>query len=390
MPSVQWSPLVPSANHRSFRDNLFVENDVQSPRRLGPWFWFKFVLGLALLALAGVKLHDLYQDWLANPQQVTFDGYAFALSATVYFAALLLTFYRWFVLVHALELPFGFGDSLRLGFVGFVSSLLAPGSVTGDLVKMGFIATEQKRRAAAIATIVADRLIGLYALFLVSAILGAIFWREAWPNDWLRRMLLLIWGVTGGGGVGLLILLYVPHPFDWLVPRLGRFAKIARMLAELAEALQQYRYRPLTLAWALFLGMLGHAGFVLSFYLCAVALRGPVAPPPLYLHFLFIPIGMVFQAVPLTPGGNAGANENFFDWLYKLVDPNFKLGVLITLLQRAVTWTVGLLGLVWYIPLRQKTKRAKAQAAMQAAEVAVEPVPPSPLATQEAPHETVS
>ena len=99
---------------------------------------------------------------------------------------------------------------------------------------------------------------------------------------------------------------------------------------------------------------------------------------------------MVVQAVPLTPGGNAGVNENFFDWLYKQVNPNYPLGVLISLLQRAVTWTVGLIGLFWYIPLRHAMKRAQLPSLISPSEVIVEAPPAPPLTTQEAPHETVS
>jgi hypothetical protein len=361
---------------------------LKQPRKYGWWFWAKLVIGLALLAWAGYKLYELYNEWRANPQEVAFVPSAFVLSIAVYLVALLVTFFRWYVLVRAVDLPFKIGDSIRLGFVGFVSSLLAPGSVTGDLVKMGFIATEQKRRAAAVSTIIADRIVGLYALFLLSSILGVFYWEQAWQNDWLRGMLLMIWCVTGGGGAVALFLFLVDVPFDRLISRLGRFARLARILSELTDTLQLYRSRAKAVCWSILLSMIGHAGFVLSFYLCALSLQGSVPTPSWQMHFLIIPVGMVFQAVPISFGGNVGVNETFFDFLYKLADPNYKYGVLISLLQRGVTWIVGLIGLVWYLPLRQAMKKTQAQA-VPPVEMTIEPAAAPPAASQEPSHEAV-
>ena len=65
-------------------------------------------------------------------------------------------------------------------------------------------------------------------------------------------------------------------------------------------------------------------------------------------------------------------------------------GVLISLLQRGVTWIVGLIGLVWYLPLRHAMRKAQAQAAARAAATTVEPAAPPPAESKEPSLEAVS
>src|SRR5262245_27483918 len=88
-----------------------------------------------------------------------------AIAAALKLTAIMITFVRWFFLVRALNLPFRLRDAFRLGFLGYLFNLIAPGAVGGDLFKAVFIAREQPgRRGAAISSVIVDRLIGLYAL----------------------------------------------------------------------------------------------------------------------------------------------------------------------------------------------------------------------------------
>ena len=93
------------------------------------------------------------------------------------------------------------------------------------------------------------------------------------------------------------------------------------------------------------LSVIGFLGFVPSFYFGARAMgdAAPNAIPTLTQHFLFVPIGLVVQAVVPLPGG-VGASEfgfgKLFGW-FGCPEPN---GVLASLVQRVIVWTIGLLG----------------------------------------------
>ena len=99
----------------------------------------------------------------------------FALAFGLFFTGVVITFLRWQALVRALGFPFSTLDALRLGFLGYLFNFVAPGGVGGDIFKAVFIARQfHGRNAQAVATVLLDRIIGLYALLLVAS--AAILW----------------------------------------------------------------------------------------------------------------------------------------------------------------------------------------------------------------------
>src|SRR5918994_1561218 len=107
------------------------------------------------------------------------DPWLFALGFAIYMTAMLLTFFRWFLLVRALDLPFKVRDAIRLGFIGNFFNLVIPGAVGGDLIKAAYLSREQAKKTQAIATMIIDRLLGLLGLFLLAGIAGAVGWPVA-------------------------------------------------------------------------------------------------------------------------------------------------------------------------------------------------------------------
>ena len=95
--------------------------------------------------------------------------------------AVLLTFIRWWYLVRALDIPLRFRDSIRIGFWGYLFNFLPLGIVGGDVVKTVMLDHDYPRnRAKALASVLVDRVIGLYVLFIVAsvAILATQFWQS--------------------------------------------------------------------------------------------------------------------------------------------------------------------------------------------------------------------
>ena len=85
--------------------------------------------------------------------------------------AVLLTFVRWWYLVRALAIPLRFSDSIRIGFWGYLFNFLPLGIVGGDVVKTVMLDHEYPRnRAKALASVLVDRVIGLYVLFVVASV----------------------------------------------------------------------------------------------------------------------------------------------------------------------------------------------------------------------------
>ena len=70
-----------------------------------------------------------------------------------------------------------------------------------------------------------------------------------------------------------------------------------------------------------------------------------------------MPIGLVIQAAPFFPGG-AGIGELGFGLLYQWLGCSEASGVLGSLVQRIINWTMGLLGGLMYLRMRASLQSA--------------------------------
>jgi uncharacterized membrane protein YbhN (UPF0104 family) len=278
-------------------------------------------------------------------------GYLLAAFA-VYAGALSLTLVRWFFLVRALGLQITFRDAIRYGLVGIFFNTFLPGSVGGDIIKAAVLAHGQERRTAAVATVIMDRMIALWALVWFVALIGGACWLGGWLTGaaavTVVTIALTIAGVTGA--IWLLMGLLSNERAEWFAESLGGLPWVGGPVSELWRSAWMYRQQSGTVAFVMALSWLGHVGFVVSFYLGVCALWSPdMGPLPSFAqHFLLVPIGLVVQALVPTPGG-AGGGECGFGALYTLFGGAEANGVLASLVQRVFSWMAGLTGYLVYL-----------------------------------------
>ncbi len=304
----------------------------------------------------GKGLAYVWQRYVAEGQPIHAGFLAAAF--VLYSAAMLLTLLRWYILVRAQDLPFRIADALRLGLVGVFFNTFLPGSVGGDIVKAAALARGQSRRTVAVATVIMDRVIALWALVWFVALSGGVFWAAGLlegPADgrsqWIVGMAaavvgvsLAVWGVLG---------LLPAWRAERFAGRLERLPGVGGSAAEFWRAVWMYRCKQASVAAVMLISWVGHVGFVLAFYCSARVLwseeLGPI--PTLTQHFLLVPIGLVVQALVPTPGG-AGGGEWGFGKLYALFGAAEANGVLGSLVQRILGWILGLPGFVVYARMR--------------------------------------
>lgn len=268
-----------------------------------------------------------------------------------------LTFVRWYVLVRALGLDFRMKDAFRLGFLGY---LIGAGSVSGDLFKGVFIARSQPgRRTEAVATVLLDRIIGLYVLLVVAslAILASDRSRLGPVVGTLCDVTLL---VTLGGTMALGLMFGFRYQQGPLFDRLCRLPAVGRVFERLASALQMYRRKPGALALAAVLSLLVHVSFPVAIYLVGASLFS--RPPALVEHFVIVPLSSCAAAFP-TPGG-LGTFELSMDQLYKLMAVGTDAeGVIVALAYRLMALGIAALGVVYYLVSRYEVRTILEEAA---------------------------
>ena len=158
----------------------------------------------------------------------------------------------------------------------------------------------------AVATVIMDRAIALWALVWFVAGLGSVFWLAGTLEGKAQAQLIVKTAlaiVAGTGLVWMLLGLLPPHRADRFARRLSHIPTVGHSAAEFWRAVWMYRCRPRVVVAAMVLSWVGHVGFVLLFYCCARILVDSDQVPGLAEHFLIVPIGLVIRAVPLFPGG---------------------------------------------------------------------------------------
>jgi uncharacterized protein (TIRG00374 family) len=273
--------------------------------------------------------------------------------------AIVITFCRWYLLVRALGLKFRLRDAFRLGFLGFLLNFVGAGSVGGDLFKAVFIAHEQPgRRTEAVATVVVDRVIGLYALLIVATLTLLLAGIENQKIEFLTiERLTYIFTAVGGIAV---ILVLVPgftsgKVSDWL----GSLPKVGPTLGRLIVAIRMYRERKWVLvsAGALSLGV--HTLLAACTWCLATGLFGQ-APglnaPTLGEHLVITPLSMICAAVPISPAG-LGTFELALEALYRMLATEPMQpgqGLIVALGFRATQIGVLVIGAIYYWTSRRE------------------------------------
>jgi len=271
--------------------------------------------------------------------------------------ALLISLVRWYLLVRALNLPFRLRDAFRLGFLGYLFNFVSPGNVGGDLFKAFFIAKEQHgRRAEAVATVVVDRIIGLYGLLLVASavICCSRVWDIETPEIYTITRGTLI--LTILGGIGLLMMLIPGFTQGALSEMLTSLPKVGPTIGKLIGAVRMYRSRAGVLVIALLMSLVVHCCVVVNAYLIARALPGTA--PSLTDHFVIIPLAMVVGAIPIFPMG-LGAFEGAVEFLYAKLPahpPAEGQGLLLAFGYRLITIGLAMIGAVYYFTSRSEVK----------------------------------
>jgi len=279
----------------------------------------------------------------------------FGLAFAIGFVAIVSTFVRWYILVRAVGLPFSVADSMRLGFIGLFFNTFLPGSVGGDAIKAWFLSKEHTRRTIAVATVLMDRAIALWALVWFVALLGAAFWLGGMlvgeGEEKCRRIVVVAWVIVGASTLVWCLLGLLPgRRADLFAERLERLPRVGGHAAEIWRAVWIYRCRPATVYGVMALSLAGFVGFVFLFYYSMLSLWDAGSGqevPTLTQHFLIVPIGLVIQAMPLFPGG-AGIGEMGFGLLYDWLGKSEASGVLGSVVQRLILWAYGLIGYVVY------------------------------------------
>ncbi len=233
------------------------------------------------------------------------DLFLLVMSFSLHALGLLISAYRWQILIRAQ------GDDVPLGFlaksylVGNFFNLFLPTRFGGDVVRIWDGSRYSHSLLKSSAIVLVERFTGI--IILLSFAFGVSLLRLD-----MAKKLPVIWISLLVGFFGLLaaLLFLTPHSHILLqrIPEKGIFTKIKTKVSELREIILVYRKKKTAFFKALFWALLLQINVILHYYLAGKAFHLEI---PLLDYFIFIPIILLILTIPITISG-LGLREMLF------------------------------------------------------------------------------
>jgi glycosyltransferase 2 family protein len=255
----------------------------------------------------------------------------FAAAVAIYVAGQALCGYRWQLLARILKVHARFSEFVAYTFVGMFTNLFVPGLLAGDAARAIYLGRPRNRMGEAVASVVADRVIGLLGLFLLAA-LAAIFLNYAPLSSSVTTPTILVGALALGG--------YLASP---LIARLIHL--MPRPIRRAGNIVAPYLHHPTTLLMPIALSIALQTTIAFSQYLLAAGLG---LGAPLSLFILCVPIANVFASLPLTLNG-LGIRESAYLLLFGMAGMGKDDAIALGLLWFATMMVSGLAGSIAFV-----------------------------------------
>lgn len=302
-------------------------------------FFLKLAVSLAILAYIIFFKAPLQDIWASIRSAKIFW---LACSFSLHALGILISAYRWQILIHAQ------GDRVPLGFlaksylVGTFFNNFLPTRFGGDVVRIWDGSRYSQSVLKSSAIVLVERLTGVIILFLFA------FSASLLRLD-MARHIPYVWGALIFSLIGLLIVLFFLMPFTGKLiaklPSEGFAGKIINKILEFREVVLVYRSKKKAFFSALFWAALLQINVIVHYYLAGKAFALQI---PLLDYFIFIPIILIILTIPITIGG-LGLRELLYIQIFSLYGISQSVAVSFSLLADvAFTLLIGLIGAVVY------------------------------------------
>lgn len=297
------------------------------------------------------------------------------LSLLIYAAASVsLPVYRWMLLLKVQEIQHRVWELIRLTMIGGFFNMALPGSVSGDVIKMIFVAKQtEEKRAEAVLTVILDRTLGLLGLLILAAIMVLFYLpflldlkQEYRP---IQLAALTVCLVSIGGISGLAIIWFrqtlkrylgVDRIVKYLKGKLPRsiisiFIRFmnAPILSRLMNAFDLYRQNLGVIAIGIVLSILIHSCLAAILFLVGTSIGENVLRVSDY--FLATQVSSAIAIIPVTPGGIGLRDATIAVFLSALHATPEKVGVLPVIMTLVIVSWQLIGGLVFIFSKFPKT-----------------------------------
>lgn len=299
-----------------------------APKRAHPYRAFAMRAGLGLAVIAFLLWHYDARPVLRILPRENLGWFAGAIA--LYVAGQVMSAWRWQLLGAVLHVHERFAQYLRFYFIGMFTNLFVPGLVGGDAARAIYLGRDSGRMGEAVASVVADRGIGLLALFWFAAAM-AMLEHGALSADVLRPTIAV-------GAIALIGFLAAP-----ILARIVHL--MPRPIRRAGNIVMPYLHHPQTMLPAAVLSVLLQISLAICQWMLA---RGLGLATPVAIFLLCVPIANVFASLPLTLNG-LGIRETAYLMLFGMAGVRHDDAIALGLLWFAATMIGGLTGAIAFV-----------------------------------------
>lgn len=224
---------------------------------------------------------------------------------------------RWQALLRVQGIHITFLQTLRLNLVGLFFSICIPGAVGGDIVRAYAISHRSDNTSQAVTTLLLERFLGLTALLSLCCLSAAINYSFLIEHGKIGKAVLFLTIAMCIGCAGLMVAmnrrLAAWARGTWMGKTMfpGRAA-----LVNTLRALHAYHGSRGTLVYAWAVSIISHVTTILGAWAFAQAIG--FHDIGIGAYFLLVPLGLTFNAIPISPGG-IGQGQIAFGFLFSRV-----------------------------------------------------------------------
>ena len=256
-----------------------------------------------------------YLLWISHPEQILQATAGAALSWLLLACALVLVdrtlmAWRWIALLRPLtaDAPPRLADVVRVFFVSTFVGTFLPASIGGDAVRAFSMSRHDVAPAAAVASVVMDRALGVVSILLLGLFSLAVLHAE------VPRGVYVVLALGGVASIAAAVVIFSDRIADLATRAIAIVpgARLRHVGQSLLDAVRTYRHHHGVLAAVLAYSVAVQVIRVLQAWClgCALHIDAPVT-----LYFVTIPVILLIMLLPITVNG-LGTSQAAFLWTF--------------------------------------------------------------------------
>ncbi len=263
----------------------------------------------------------------------------FLMAFGVFFITNIIIFWRWFILVKALDLNASAFEVLRFFFFGLFGNLFLPSAIGGDVIKILGLCKNSEQKPKVVASVILDRLSGFAGITLVATVSFLLGNKIIDDASLVVPVVVLAMGSLVVG-----LILFHEKTYSFCCSIFNALPRFKDVLMNIHYDISLMKNKKTEGLQTIFFSVLAQGIFACSFFLITRALNQHI---PLIYFFIFVPLICVASMVPSI--GGLGVREAGAAFLFAKVGVDSGVAVSMSLINFLFMVVVGLAGGLFYV-----------------------------------------